>query len=66
MAELTKEDVCINRINKRFGKGVIQYGLIEDGDKILVGLSGGKDSLALVNLLEGYGSDNPGSNAHVR
>ena len=51
MAELTKEDVCINRINKRFGKGVIQYGLIEDGDKILVGLSGGKDSLALVELL---------------
>lgn len=51
MAELTKEDVCINRINKRFGKGVIQYGLIDDGDKILVGLSGGKDSLALVELL---------------
>ncbi len=51
MAELTKEDVCINGINKRFGKGVIQYGLIEDGDKILVGLSGGKDSLALVELL---------------
>jgi len=51
MAELTKEDVCINRINKRFGKGVIQYGLIEDGDKILVALSGGKDSLALVELL---------------
>lgn len=41
----------MNRINKRFGKGVIQYGLIEDGDKILVGLSGGKDSLALVELL---------------
>jgi uncharacterized protein YqfA (UPF0365 family) len=32
-------------------KGVVEYGLIEEGDKILIGLSGGKDSLALVELL---------------
>ena len=41
----------IRRIEKRFSKGVVEYGLIEDGDKILIGLSGGKDSLALVELL---------------
>ena len=29
----------------------MQYRLIEEGDKILIGLSGGKDSLALVELL---------------
>ena len=27
------------------------YGLIDDGDKVLIGLSGGKDSLALVEFL---------------
>ena len=41
----------MRRIQKCFNKGVVQYGLIEDGDKILVGLSGGKDSLALLELL---------------
>ena len=32
-------------------KGIVDYGLIEDGDHLLVGLSGGKDSLALTELL---------------
>lgn len=43
--------MLLRRIDKRFSKGVVEYGLIEDGDKILIGLSGGKDSLALVELL---------------
>jgi tRNA 2-thiocytidine biosynthesis protein TtcA len=51
MGKLTEEDKLMRRIEKRFNKGVVQYGLIEDGDKILVGLSGGKDSLALLELL---------------
>ncbi len=46
-----EEDKLLRRIEKRFSKGVVQYGLIEEGDKILVGLSGGKDSLALLELL---------------
>ena len=39
------------RLTRRFHKACADYGLIADGDHILVGLSGGKDSLALVELL---------------
>ncbi len=39
------------RLTKRFHKACADYGLIADGDHILVGLSGGKDSLALVEFL---------------
>ena len=46
-----KEEKLIHTINRRFNKGVVEYGLIDEGDKILVGLSGGKDSLALLELL---------------
>ena len=38
-------------LTRKFHKACADYGLIEDGDHILVGLSGGKDSLALVELL---------------
>lgn len=51
MAQLTQEEKMLRRIERRFTKGVVEYGLIEEGDKILIGLSGGKDSLALVELL---------------
>ena len=39
------------RLNERFVKAMATYRLIEDDDKILVGLSGGKDSLLLTELL---------------
>ena len=51
MANLSEEDKLMQRINRRLAKGMTQYGLIDDGDKILVGLSGGKDSMGLVELL---------------
>lgn len=51
MATFTEEERLVRRITKHFSKGVVDYRLITDGDVILVGLSGGKDSLALLELL---------------
>ena len=39
------------RLKERFTKAMATYHLIEDDDHILVGLSGGKDSLLLLELL---------------
>ena len=39
------------QITKLFGKALRKYGLVGDGDYILAGLSGGKDSMALLRLL---------------
>lgn len=52
MNELTKDDSKrLISISKKFKKAINEYQLIEDDDHILIGLSGGKDSLALVELL---------------
>ncbi len=40
------------KILRAAGKANAKYRLIEDGDKVLVGLSGGKDSITLVHLLK--------------
>lgn len=40
------------RIAKRVTRAVTEYGLIEDGDRVMVGLSGGKDSWALIRILD--------------
>ena len=33
---------------------------------LVIALGAGLGAWGVVNLLEGYGSDNPGANAHVR
>ena len=40
------------RIAKKVTKAITEHTLIEDGDRVMVGLSGGKDSWALLNMLD--------------
>ena len=49
---LMSREKCSQDIKARklFAKACAEYGLLRDGDKVLVALSGGKDSLELVRL----------------
>jgi len=53
---MAKQDIKRAKISKRllrvFGRTNANYKLIQEGDRVLVGLSGGKDSLTLIHLLK--------------
>jgi tRNA 2-thiocytidine biosynthesis protein TtcA len=40
------------RLAKRVTRAIIDHQLVEDGDRVMVGLSGGKDSWALLQILD--------------
>jgi tRNA 2-thiocytidine biosynthesis protein TtcA len=40
------------RLAKKATRAITDYGMIEDGDRVMVGLSGGKDSWALIQILD--------------
>lgn len=76
------ENSIIKRYRKRiwtkFTKAINDYNLVEDGDKIAIAISGGKDSLLLAKLfqeLKRHGRNNfeleficmdPGYHSHIR
>jgi len=49
---LSLKKTAYKALNRSVGKALHQYRMIAEGDRILVGLSGGKDSLALMWILE--------------
>jgi hypothetical protein len=40
------------KVMKLVGQAIKEWNMIQDGDKLLLGLSGGKDSLALLHILK--------------
>ena len=41
-----------HRIARKVGRAISEFNLIEDGDRVMIGLSGGKDSWTLIQILD--------------
>lgn len=48
---MTRSNFTAKALNSKFGKAIHKYDMISHGDRIVVGLSGGKDSFTLMWML---------------
>lgn len=51
MSDNLHKELFFKKIERRFNKAIKDYRLLAEGDNILIALSGGKDSLTLLELL---------------
>jgi tRNA 2-thiocytidine biosynthesis protein TtcA len=54
-----EENKLAKRLRNHVGQAIADFGMIEEGDKVMVCLSGGKDSHALLDILLGLKSKAP-------
>ena len=48
------EDLLFRKICRLAGTAIVKYGMIGENDRILIGISGGKDSVALLHVLRHF------------
>ncbi len=53
------EELFIHKVRKKTGETIFQYSLFQGGERVLVGISGGKDSLSLLDLLAAWNRRSP-------
>jgi len=55
VARQRKDDFAANKLQRKLrrltGNAIVDYGMIEEGDRVMVCLSGGKDSYTLLDIL---------------